>query len=261
MYNFSDREQFLDSIISFFQNCPFFEGLIQIGSGVEGFKDIYSDIDLMAGCYDFECVKNADNALTDFFKSIGATHIEKRRWTNSAFGISVYFKNGLSADISFMPTEEIPIRSSLHKIIFSKTENFTATITGCIAKFEQQQKSYGIDDSVHYRFINELRYAEIALLRKNYIFADIALGNARQLLLAVETVVEGKKLHQFKAYDTLSEEFTKDLKTTYPEFQNFEELRTAKENLLNLYLKTVKNSGIFNFDDSLLCLINCFEKN
>lgn len=259
MYNFSDREQFLNSIISFFQSCPFFEGLIQIGSGVIGFSDIYSDIDLMAGCYDFECVKNADNALTDFFKSIGATHIEKRRWTNSVFGISAYFENGLSTDISFMPTEEIPIRSSLYKIIFSKTENFTAVINGRIEKFEQQPKSYGIDDSVHYRFINELRYAEIALFRKNYIFAEIALGNARQLLLAVEAVIEGKKLHQFKAYNTLSEDFIKKLSETYPKDLSFEKMRFAKDKTLALYLETVKNSDVFNFDDSLLSLINCFE--
>ncbi len=259
MYNFSDREQFLNSIISFFQSCPFFEGLIQIGSGVIGFSDIYSDIDLMAGCYDFECIKNADNALTDFFKSIGATHIEKRRWTNSVFGISAYFENGLSTDISFMPTEEIPIRSSLYKIIFSKTENFTAVINGRIEKFEQQPKSYGIDDSVHYRFINELRYAEIALFRKNYIFAEIALGNARQFLLSVETAVEGKKLHQFKAYDTLSEDFIKKLNETYPKDLSFEEMRFAKDKMLALYLETVKNSDVFNFDDSLLSLINCFE--
>lgn len=259
MYNFSDREQFLNSIISFIQSCPFFEGLIQIGSGVIGFSDIYSDIDLMAGCYDFECVKNADNALTDFFKSIGATHIEKRRWTNSAFGISAYFENGLSTDISFMPTEEIPIRSSLYKIIFSKTENFTAVINGRIEKFEQQPKSYGIDDSVHYRFINELRYAEIALFRKNYIFAEIALGNARRFLLSVETAAEGKKPHQFKAYNTLSENFIKKLNETYPKDLSFEEMRFAKDKMLALYLETVKNSDVFNFDDSLLYLINCFE--
>lgn len=259
MYNFSDREQFLNSIISFIQSCPFFEGLIQIGSGVIGFSDIYSDTDLMAGCYDFECVKNADNALTDFFKSIGATHIEKRRWTNSAFGISAYFENGLSTDISFMPTEEIPIRSSLYKIIFSKTENFIAVINGRIEKFEQQPKSYGIDDSVHYRFINELRYAEIALFRNNYIFAEIALGNARRFLLSVETAAEGKKTHQFKAYNTLSEDFIKKLKGTYPKDLSFEEMRFAKDKMLVLYLETVKNSDVFNFDDSLLYLINCFE--
>lgn len=259
MYNFSDREQFLNSIISFFQNCPFFEGLIQIGSGAIGFSDIYSDIDLMAGCYDFECVKNADKTLADFFKSTGAIHIENRRWTNTAFGISCYFENGLSTDISFMPTEEIPVRSSLCKIIFSKTENFTAKINGRIEKFEQQHNSYKIDDSIHFKFIGELRYAEIALLRKNYIFAEIALGNARRFLLSVETVAEGKKLHQFKAYDTLSEDFIKKLKETYPKNLSFEEINFAKNKMLSLYLEIVKNSDVFNFDDSLLSLINCFE--
>ncbi len=259
MYNFSDREQFFDRIISFFQNCPFFEGLIQIGSGTEGFKDIYSDIDLMAGCFNIECVENADSALTDFFTGLNAAHIEKRRWTKSVLGMSVYFENGLSADISFMPTAEIPIRSPLHKVIFSKTENFISTVNSRIETFEQQPKSYGIDDSVHYRFINELRYAEIALLRKNYIFAEIALGNARQILLAVEAFIEGKKLHQFKAYNTLSEVFINKLEETFPKCLCFEEISFAKEKILMLYLETVKNNKIFNFDDSLLSLINCFE--
>lgn len=259
MYNPEERKQFMNSIIAFMEESSFFEGLVQIGSGAVGFADIYSDIDFMAGCYDISCVKNADAALTDFFTSLGAKHIEKRCWTNSAFGISAYFKNGLSTDISFMPTDEIPVRSSLHKIIFAKTEKFSFVVNSVAKKFEKQQKNYGIDDSIHYRFINELRYAEIALLRKNYIFADISLNNARQLLLAVEVVIEGKKLHQFKAYNTLSEDFIKKLKGSYPRNLTFEELNSVKENLLLLYLETVKNSKILKFDDSLLCLINCFE--
>lgn len=259
MYNFSEREQLFNNIISFFQSSSDFEGLLQIGSGAVGFTDIYSDIDLMAGCYNFECVKKADALLTDYFTGIGAIHIEKRRWTNSVFGISVYFKNGLSADISFMPTEEIPIRSPLHKIIFSKSENFAATINSRSEKFEQQMQNFGIDDSVHYRFINELRYCEIALLRNNHIFADIALGNARQILLTAEAFKEGKKIHQFKAYNTLSEDFIKKLEETYPKKPDKKDIVSAKEKLLSLYLETVKNSDIFNFDDSLLGLIGCFE--
>lgn len=249
----------MNSIIFFMEEEPFFEGLVQIGSGAFGFADIYSDIDFMAGCYDAECVKKADASLTDFFVFLGAKHIEKRRWTNSAFGISVYFKNGLSADISFMPTEEIPIRSFPIKVVFAKTENFSAAINSAAEKSEKQPKNYGIDDSIHYRFINELRYAEIALMRKNYIFAEISLNNARQLLLAAEAVTEGKKLHQFKAYNTLSEDFIKNLKSTYPQNLNYEGINSAKENLLSLYIETIKNSKIFTFDDSLLYIINCFE--
>ncbi|MBQ6801751.1 MAG: hypothetical protein IJP05_01630 [Oscillospiraceae bacterium] len=259
MYSFKEREQLMNSIIFFLEEKPFFEGLVQIGSGAFGFADIYSDIDFMAGCYDAECVKNADAALTDFFAFLGAKHVEKRRWTNSAFGISVYFENGLSTDISFMPTDEIPIRSSPYKIVLAKTENFSSAVNSAAEKTEKQPKNYGIDDSIHYRFINELRYAEIALLRKNYTFADISLNNARQLLLAAEAVTEGKKLHQFKAYSTLSEDFTENLKSTYPQNLNYESISSAKENLLSLYIKTIKNSKIFTFDESLLCLINCFE--
>ena len=259
MYNPEERKQFMNSIIAFMEESPFFEGLVQIGSGAVGFADIYSDIDFMVGCYDISCVKKADAALTDFFTSIGAKHIEKRCWTNSAFGISAYFENGLSTDISFMPTDEIPVRSSFCKIIFSKTENFTVTINNRIEKFKQQPQNSVIDNSVHYRFINELRYTEVALLRKNFIFAEISLGNARQLLLTVEAFIEGKKLHQFKAYNTLSEDFIKKLKESYPKNLTFEELSIAKENLLALYLETVKNSKILKFDNSLLCLINCFK--
>ncbi|MBR3609977.1 MAG: hypothetical protein IKL57_00745 [Oscillospiraceae bacterium] len=259
MYVFSEREEFFNNIISFFENCSDFEGLIQIGSGAIGFSDIYSDIDLMAGCYDSECVKDAATQLENFFRTMSSCHIEKRAWSDSVLGISVYLKNGLSTDISFMPTAEIPIRSPLHKIIFAKTENFTALINDRIKKFNQQPKTCGADNSMHYRFINELRYAEIALLRKNYIFADIALGNARQLLLYAEATVEGKKLHQFKAYNTLSKNFIEKLKSTYPQNLNYESINSAKENLLSLYVKTVKSSGTFNFDNSLLYLINCFE--
>ncbi|MBQ5898269.1 MAG: hypothetical protein IIW81_07405, partial [Oscillospiraceae bacterium] len=70
---------------------------------------------------------------------------------------------------------------------------------------------------------------------------------------------EGKKTHQFKAYNTLSEDFIKKLKGTYPKDLSFEEMRFAKDKMLVLYLETVKNSDVFNFDDSLLYLINCFE--
>lgn len=118
---------------------------------------------------------------------------------------------------------------------------------------------YGLDDSIHYRFINELRYVEIALLREQFIFADIALGNARQLLLSVETVAEGKKLHQFKTYNTLSQTFLNRLEETYPRSRTYDDMHIAKEKLLTMFLETVKGSDYLTFDDSLLKLLGCFE--
>ncbi len=100
---------------------------------------------------------------------------------------------------------------------------------------------------------------EIALLREQFIFADIALGNARQLLLSVEAVAEGKKLHQFKAYNSLTQPFLDRLEETYPRSRSREDMHIAKEKLLALYLDTVRTSGYLTFDDALLKLLGCFE--
>ena len=259
MYKATDRERLLNRIIGFMRDSSAFEGLLQIGSGALGFADIYSDIDLMAGCYDADCVKAANQQLQQFFTKLGACHIEKRAWTSTALGLSVYFEDGLSADISFMPTPELPIRSPQHKVIFAKTENFTNTVNAGAQRFAERSKRYGLNDSIHYRFINELRYVEIALLREQFIFADIALGNARQLLLSVQTVAEGKKLHQFKAYNSLAQAFLNRLEETYPKSRTYEDMQNAKEKLLALYLEIVKDSEYLTFDDSLLNLLGCFE--
>ena len=259
MYKATDRERLLNRIISIMRDNSAFEGLLQIGSGAVGFADIYSDIDLMAGCYNADCVNAANQQLQQFFTELGACHIEKRNWTNTALGLSVYFEDGLSADISFMPTPELPIRSPQHKVLFAKTEYFTDTVNAGAQRFAECSQRYGLDDSIHYRFINELRYVEIAMLREQFIFADIALGNARQLLLTVETVAEGKKLHQFKAYNLLSQSFLDRLEETYPRSRAYEDMHTAKEKLLALYSETVKDSEYLTFDDSLLKMLGCFE--
>ena len=224
-----------------------FEGLLQIGSGTIGFADIYSDIDLMAGCCDADCVKDADQQLQQFFTELVACHIEKRAWTSTALGLSVYFEDGLSADISFMPTPELPIRSPQHKVVFAKTDNFTDAVNAGARRFAERSQRYGLDDPIHYRFINELRYVEIAL------------GNARQLLLSAQTVAEGKKLHQFKAYNSLARNFLDRLDETYPRSRTYEDMHTAKEKLLALFLDTIKGSEFLTFDDSLLKLLGCFE--
>ncbi len=259
MYKVTDREQLLNEIVNFMQESSAFEGLLRIGSGAAGFADIYSDIDLMAGCYDADCVQDAARQLQQFFTELGACHIENRAWTSTALGLSVYFEDGLSADISFMPTPELPIRSPQHKVAFAKTENFMDAVNAGAQRFAERSRRYGLDDSIHYRFINELRYVEIAILRGQFIFADIALGNARQLLLSVETVAEGKKLHQFKAYNTLSRSFLDLLEETYPRSRTYEDMHTAEENLLALYLEAVKDSEYLTFDDGLLKLLGCFE--
>lgn len=91
MYKAADRERLLNRLINFMRDSSAFEGLLQIGSCAVGFADIYSDIDLMAGCFDADCVKAADQQLQQFFSELGACYIEKRAWTSTTLGLSAYF--------------------------------------------------------------------------------------------------------------------------------------------------------------------------
>ncbi len=194
MYRKEERQHLLDGVVRFLFDNQEFEGLLQIGSGANGYLDIYSDIDIMVGCFSPNDIPSASKKLFDFFSNLNACHIQKRNWSSTALGLSVYFENGLSIDLSYMPTKEIPIRSPQYKVLFSKSKEFDNRIDDCRKLLDKQFGRYGIDNSIHYQFINELRYVEIALRREEFVFADMALSRARQFLLAVETVYEKKKL-------------------------------------------------------------------
>ncbi len=259
MYTAMERTALFRQITARLEASASFEGLLQIGSGAAGYEDIYSDIDLMAGCFDEAAVLTAREQLTPFFYSLGAFHVEERSWSRTALGLSAYFENGLSVDLSFLPTPELPLRSGNYHVVFSKTEGFMEILRQQDRRLPSQ-KGKNVDDSIHYRFLRELRYAEIALLRQEFIFADAALSRARQLLLTLEAALEQKKLHQFKAYNTLRPDFLARLDATYPSDRTCAEIEAAKKNLLSLYLDTIRQCDFLNMEPQLQKLLGCFDQ-
>lgn len=249
MYTDAQRSELLERVVAFLKAQPEFEGLVQMGSGAEGFRDIYSDIDLMAGCRD---VAAAGEKLRAFFEGQGAVYIDSRRWSDSVRGYSAYWENGLSVDISYMPTDQIPVQSKRIRILFSKDEAFTRRIRAGL----ENLKPKTVDDSIHHPFIYALRRCEIAMLRGEYICADMALSEAREMLLGIEGAREGKDV---KRYNELDAAFLTALEGTYPVSRRADGLRTAKENLLALYLDTVSGCPFLSFDHRQLKLIGCFE--
>lgn len=230
MYTIEERQALLDDLVESVKQSPVFEGLLLIGSGVQGYSDIYSDIDLMAGCTDLE---NAESVLLDYFTNKDAFHIERRSWSRTVLGLSAYFENGLSVDISFMPSVEIPLRTKYWKILDCKSKHFSDLI---------EEKDRSIPEQTIYlsqhSFFFALRRMEIALCRKEFVYAEMALSDARNQLLTYEIVKEDKKIHQFKAYNSLDPSFLKKLYRTYPTEISEESLRTAQNNLIKLFEDT-----------------------
>ena len=253
MYTEKDRLALLDRIMAFVKDKPELVCLVQIGSGAEGFADIYSDIDLMAGCVDALSMKAAGDKLFAFFAELGAVYVDHRQWSPTVLGLSAYFENGLSVDLSFMPAHEIPIMSKQWRLLWS-------SVDGLEAELVQKTEALATDDGLnHHRFFFALRKAEIAILRGNFIYAEMTLSDARQMLLRMEAAAERKKIHEFKAYHTLDKDFLRDLEATYPRELSQTALTRAKDALLSLYVRTVERNGLPKIEASQFQIINCFE--
>jgi len=257
MYVSEERLELREKILSFVRDNQEFTCLLQIGSGAEGFTDIYSDIDLMAGCVDAPAVERANRKLCEFFENSGTVYVDHRKWAETILGLSAYWENGLSVDLSFMPTSEMPILSKKWQLLWSNDAEIESILKDKSDKLVPN--SVVVDDSYHHAFFYLLRKAEIALCRGNYIYAEMVLNEARQKLLLAEALIEGKKLHQFKAYHTLSQEFLLSVQETYPCSLTQEAMNHAKNALLNCYARLIETNKLCPIDRSQFKIINCFS--
>ena len=258
MYSEQERTQFLNQIEAFTKDHSEFICLLQIGSGVDGFSDLYSDIDLMAGCADKAAVDTANKNLRSFFIDCGAIYLAHRKWSEDILGISVYFANGLSADLSFMPVSQIPIATNRWKMLWSRQHNLETELR---KRGNQLPPNHSfINDQFHHNFFYALRKTEIAIERSNYIYANIALSEARQQLLKLQAIVEGRNIHQFKAFHTLSRDFLKALEYTYPKSRDAVEFIRAKEALLSCYVQIIEHNDLCQIEQSQFQIIHCFSE-
>ncbi len=252
MYTSSERDRLLQAVAEAMYSSSLFEGLLQLGSGARGYRDIYSDIDLMAGCYDASSMGKAEKELINLFQDLGVGWLQHRAWSETALGISAYFYNGLSVDLSFLPTKEIPIRSPRWQLLWDKSGRVEQVVR--IAEAVCCDK-WVIKEDIYHQAIFALRKCEIAIAREDWVGADMALHEARQVLLMIEAKREGKAAHQFKAWNTLEPQFLEQLKKTYPGNRSVQEIAKVKNDLLELFLNIVDDA---DFDRRQLVLLGCF---
>ena len=256
MYSPEEREDFFNKTIDFIRHSQLFEGVVQIGSGTIGYRDQYSDIDLMAAYFNKSDINKVQDAVNCFFHNLGAGYIYQQKWTETVLGVSVYFSNGLGIDASFGLTEELPICSPQWKVVLDKTGMHSKHIEEANNYFLSLSSNYGIDDSIHYKFNNALRRCMVAIKRNNYIYASLMLNEARQCVLDVQVLNEGKKVHQFNAYHTLDNDFINQVSNTFPIVLSDSSLIQSKDYLHRLYFEVVRKNGILKYDDNLNVLLS-----
>lgn len=145
---------------------------------------------------------------------------------------------------------------ALWKVIVDKSGLVTEKMNFENEYFTSKPVKYDVNIDVAFEFVYCALGLDKELKRNNLIYALKMLENMRDYTLIVQALNENKKLHQFKAYETLNPSFIKAYLSTYPENITIENLMVSAEKLKELFANTLKQSSNFSMDNALEQLLN-----
>ncbi|WP_114569882.1 aminoglycoside 6-adenylyltransferase [Exiguobacterium flavidum] len=250
MYTVEERDTYYTKTIQMIESVEQVEGIVRIGSGVAGYKDLYSDIDLMVAVHSGEESEAAKNAIRQSLDAFKPVYVKEKLFKANVFLLIVFLEDGLEFNISIVPTELLSVRSPLHQVVSDKTGRVSEKMHEEDEMFRGQPDRYETGDIVF-----EFAFASLALRkelrRDNLIYPLRLLEKMREYASMIQVLNEGKKLHQFKAYETLDPEFIQSYLATYPSEITRKSLEDAVSLVERLFIETVGRSDTFTLDDDL----------
>jgi predicted nucleotidyltransferase len=255
MYCPEERELFFSQTVNMLKSSEIIEGIVQLGSGVIGYKDEYSDIDLMVSTEKADDVGTTKKFIHQCFRELNSLYIKEIKFRENIFLIIAFMENGLEFNVSILPTELLNVKSTLWNVIFDRTGKVSEKMNRENENFEQKHVKYYVSDDIGFEFVYSMRKFHTELKRHNIIYALKMLETMRDYTLEVQAMNENKKLHQFKAYETLNFSFVEEYLLTYPKEITSESIAEAAAKLKKLFDDVVKKSSIHSMDNDLLQLL------
>lgn len=255
MYSPEERNAYFVNTIKELETSNLVEGVVQLGSGVNEYKDEHSDIDLMVATSRIEDVEITKNLVLRIFSGYNPLYIKEKQFSKDIYLVIAIMQNKLEFNVSIVPRELLSVKSPLWKVIVDKTSLVTEKMNSENEKFINRPIKYTVNFDVVFEFVYCSLSMEKELRRNNIIYALKMLENMREYTLIVQALNEDKKFHQFKAYETLNPSFIHSYILTYPGEVTRENLRVSAEKLKELFAETVKQSTIYTIDNDLYQLL------
>ncbi|MFC4560182.1 aminoglycoside 6-adenylyltransferase [Virgibacillus kekensis] len=256
MYSVEERKTYFENTIQKLDSSNLIEGVIQLGSGVIGYKDEYSDIDLMVCTSKVEDTEATKDFVYQTLSGFNPIYFKEKKFSENIFLLIAIISNRLEFNISIVPRDLLTVRSPLWKIILDKTGLVTEKMDRENEQFENKSVKYDVQIDLPFEFAYCAMSLEKEIKRNNLIYAEKMLENMRNYTLLVQAMNEGKKLHQFKAYETLTPTFVKDYLSTFPEKITVDNLMKSSERLKDLFTETIRQSSAYSIDRGLEQLMN-----
>jgi predicted nucleotidyltransferase len=259
MYTKEERNTFFDNTIERLKASRLVEGIVQLGSGVIGYKDEYSDIDLMVAASNAEDVKITKDLVRESLSEFNPVYIKEKQLRENVYLLIAFMENSLEFNVSIVPRDSLKVKSPRWRVMVDKTGLVSEKMKRENDQFNNSTLKYEVNDDAVFEFVYCALRIEKELRRNNFIYSLKMLEMMRDYTLQVQAMNEGKKLHQFKAYETMNPHFVKAYLSTYPNEMKVQHLAESADKLKELFKDTVKQSSFFSISEDLLPLLKLAE--
>ena len=116
MYSSEERNAYFIDAIKELESSNLVEGIIQLGSGVIGYKDEYSDIDLMVATSRVEDAEITKKLVHRTLSNFNPIYIKEKQFSKDIFLVIAIMQNKLEYNVSIVPRELLSVKSPLWKV-------------------------------------------------------------------------------------------------------------------------------------------------
>ncbi|TCI21175.1 aminoglycoside 6-adenylyltransferase [Exiguobacterium sp. SL-9] len=255
MYSTVERDTHFQHVLNHLQTNTGVQGVVQLGSGVAGYQDRYSDIDLMVAARTDVDPQSIKRRLADYFLQLSPVFIKEKQFGPDIYLLIVLLENRLEFNVSIAPLEILPVRSTLWNVVVDRDGQLLQHMKTEHERFIASSIRYETSD-VPFEFIYASLALEKELKRNNPIYALKMLETLRELTLTAQALKEGRKVHQFKAYHTLNHSFIEDYLQTYPASVDPVSIRRAKQSLHALFATCLEDHPQFKLESYMQRLLH-----
>ena len=213
-YSPAEREATLNRLLTALQSDQRIAGLLVVGSGAEGFEDVYSDIDLCA-------VTTLADDVRPAFQEWGVKIREMLpvfHSVESVRGANIYLwilllENFLEIDLCFLCLDDLEARRNRWKTVFDRSGRIEDIMQ---SSWENRPKP-NLEETYRYRLgsiLHYISYATVAIQRDQPWRAMYEIEQIRNQTVELRGLREELETKRFRHVDQMSDDFLMSLEQT-----------------------------------------------
>ncbi|CAM3616452.1 nucleotidyltransferase domain-containing protein [Marinicrinis lubricantis] len=215
MYTPQDRDRLLQVLKEQAEKLQGVLGMLLVGSGAAGFRDEYSDIDVLIVASEPEQVTYITEQMNHYIKDEHRVLRSKLyRHEEDIYVSCILLNNGLGIDMGVWSMKKLRATKPNWTILFDRSGALDSRLKESLSSHTERNLQAEIEDSMSgiWQFIMN---AAVSIRRRQTIKAAKDMDMIRDQIIRVLTAAYGVNYDPLKAIDELQDEAVERLKKSY----------------------------------------------